>query len=72
MTNRKPRPYCRGWAWSNYGILQGVESTRSAAIVAVENHVGEPWSKAREYMEVWKCRVVPIDAALAAEKGEQT
>lgn len=34
MTNRKPRPYCRGWAWSNYGILQGVESTRSAAIVA--------------------------------------
>lgn len=58
--NRAPRPrWCRGWAWSNWGILVGVEPTRRDAIAAVEKHLGLPWREAKHYMEVWACDVVP-------------
>lgn len=47
----------QGWAWSNYGILLGVERTRKDAIAAVERHTGYRWSACRKYMEVWPCEV---------------
>lgn len=55
---RLSRPQ-RAWAHSNFGILQGIASTRRDAIKECEALTGEPWSKCRAYMEVWKCIVTP-------------
>ena len=48
-----PKPQL-GWGWYNCGILLGVECTRRAAIQAIETRTGDPWSKAKKYMEVHK------------------
>ena len=61
MDDRKPRKtYLRGWwAHSNFGIPQGVKSSRRDAIRACEELTGKPWPKIKHFMEVWKCDIVP-------------
>jgi len=49
------------WGWYNFNILISVESSRKSAIAAVENHTGEPWSKAKKFMQVRKVYVQVID-----------
>jgi len=53
--NRREYPDIQqGWGWYNFGLLLGVEPRRRDAIAAIENHTGEPWNKAKKYMEVHK------------------
>lgn len=54
------------WGWYNYGTLIGVEGRRRDAIAAIESHVGAPWKTAREYMQVRKVKVTPLE-----ERDEQ-
>ena len=42
------------WGWYNFGILLGVEYRRKVAVAAAENHTGEPWEKAKKYIQVRK------------------
>ena len=46
-----------GYGWYNYGLLNGIERTRRAAVCEVERHVGAPWAKAKRYMEIHKVEV---------------
>lgn len=48
------------WAVSNMGRIHGTFRTRDRAIAYVEQQTGQKWSgRARTYMEIWKCRIVP-------------
>lgn len=59
MTTPLPKLRClKVWAWSNCGILLGIESTKRRAIRAAEEHCGEPWGAIDGYMEVRKVTVV--------------
>jgi len=58
MSNPKPEI---AWGWYNYNILIGVSHRRKDAIAAVEAHVGEPWRKAKKYMQVRKVTVEVLE-----------
>ena len=58
MKMRTPKPQAM-WGYYNFGILHGVAYTRRDAVKDVEQQVMEPWSKAREYMQVLKVTVTP-------------
>lgn len=61
MNDRRKNPSDQvGYGWYNHGALIGVEYRRKSAIAAVENHTGQPWTKAKRYMEVHKVRVSRI------------
>lgn len=49
----------QGWALSNFGNVWGFHRTRREAIKEAENSIGEPWSKCRKSMEVWKAELRP-------------
>ncbi len=53
-----PRPQ-KVWGIYNYGSLISTERTRKEAICEVERFVGEPWRKARKFIQVIKVTVVP-------------
>lgn len=55
---RMPR-IAHGWAWANYGIVHGFERTRKSAVMECEKLTGKPWADCRDFMEVWKCSIVP-------------
>ena len=40
------------WGIYNYGVLIGTERTRRNAIIAVERFVGEPWIKAKKFIQI--------------------
>ena len=52
---RKPQP---AWGIYNYGRLIGTERTRKEAIREVERFMGEPWRRARKYIQVVKVTIV--------------
>lgn len=49
------------WALSNFGILIAVYRRRKYAVMSAENLTGQPWGICSEYMQIWKCRVVPVE-----------
>ncbi|RPE74655.1 hypothetical protein [Vulcaniibacterium tengchongense] len=55
MTNNNPRETPRPqrvWGYYNNGNLWGIAHTRRDAIKEVETITGDPWAKAKRYMEI--------------------
>lgn len=48
------------WAYSNLGLTIGVAWTKRKAIRCVTDMTGKTWRESKTYMEVWKCKVVPL------------
>ena len=58
MSNPKPEI---AWGWYNFNRLMGVEHRRKDAIATAEHQVGEPWRKAKKYMQVRKVTVEVLE-----------
>lgn len=52
--------YVDVWFITNFGRPFAVKLGRREAIKCVEGEVGEPWRKARAYMEITKRRIAPV------------
>lgn len=70
MSPENPKPQ-QAYGYYNFGVLQGIASTRRGAIREVEENCDEAWSECRRYMEVHKVIVTPIAKAGRAE-GEES
>jgi hypothetical protein len=55
-----PKPQ-KAYGIYNYGALLAIRRLRTDAVRYVEEHTGEPWAKAKRYMEVHRVVVTKAE-----------